>query len=143
MILIFFYLALSFCHSLNLGNFRQIKCDNRPRNPKKKIYFIDIDGTICFTERSLYNNSIPDYEKIKIFNNLYDKGHEINYLTARGSISGKIWDDFTVSQLESWNVKYSSINIGKPHYDIWIDDKAINIDDVDEYFDDVDFDDTF
>jgi hypothetical protein len=50
-------------------------------------------------------------------------------MTVRGAYSGKNWDDFTVNQLESWDVKYHTINMGKPHYDVWIDDKAINAND--------------
>ena len=95
-----------------------------------KNYLIDIDGTICFTEKSDYYNSIPNYEKIEKFNKLYDEGNEVNYWTARGAVSGKNWDEFTVKQLNNWNVKYTTINMDKPHYDVWIDDKAINIDDI-------------
>ena len=57
---------------------------------------------------------------------LSEKGHQIHYWTARGANSGKNWDELTVQQLNSWGVRYNSINMGKPHYDIWIDDKAIN-----------------
>ena len=31
--------------------------------------------------------------------------------------------------MKIWGVKYNTLNIGKMHYDYWIDDKAINIDD--------------
>ena len=31
--------------------------------------------------------------------------------------------------MKMWGVKYNTLNIGKFHYDYWIDDKAINIDD--------------
>tara|TARA_A100001015_G_C14836876_1_gene650834 strand:- start:471 stop:1001 length:531 start_codon:yes stop_codon:yes gene_type:complete len=89
-------------------------------------YMIDIDGTICKTENSNYPSSIPNYEMINKFNKLYFNGNEVHYWTARGAISGKNWDEFTLNQLESWGVKYTSINMGKPHYDTWIDDKAVN-----------------
>lgn len=102
------------------------------RNPifTGKKYIVDIDGTICFTEKSNYHKSIPDYNKIKLLNKLYEDGNEINYWTARGAVSGKNWDDFTIKQLHNWNVKYTSINMDKPHYDLWIDDKTIHIDDL-------------
>ena len=45
-------------------------------------------------------------------------------------MSGKNWDDFTINQLNRWNVKYTTINMDKPHYDLWIDDKTININDI-------------
>ena len=70
-------------------------------------------------------------KKIKILNKLYEDGNEINYWTARGAMSGQNWDDFTINQLNRWNVKYTTINMDKPHYDLWIDDKTIHINDID------------
>ena len=94
------------------------------------IIYVDIDGTICKTKGTDYNNSEPKYEQIYKINRLYDEGNVIIYWTARGAVSGKNWDEFTVKQLNNWNVKYTTINMDKPHYDVWIDDKAINIDDI-------------
>ena len=109
---------------------RQIARDNRITAPNCKKYMIDIDGTICLTRNSDYKNSIPFQHNIDIFNKLYETGHEVNYWTARGANSGKNWDEFTIEQLKSWNVKYTSLNMDKPHYDVWIDDKAINANDA-------------
>jgi len=89
-------------------------------------YMVDIDGTICYNNNSKYEISEPDLDRIAHFNKLYDEGNEIHYWTARGANSGKDWQDFTVKQLGEWGVKYTSIRFGKPHYDIWIDDKAQN-----------------
>ena len=101
---------------------------HRQKKQNMKIYIIDIDGTICDTKNSDYYNSIPKNENIRVFNEIYDSGNEVHYWTARGEISGKNWDEYTVQQLNEWGVKYTSINMGKPHYDVWIDDKAINLD---------------
>tara|TARA_B100000035_G_scaffold314047_1_gene329246 strand:+ start:2229 stop:2540 length:312 start_codon:yes stop_codon:yes gene_type:complete len=90
------------------------------------IYMVDIDGTICYTTGSNYEESRPIQERIDHFNKLYDEGHEINYWTARGSKSGTDWHGFTKAQLLSWGVKFTTLKLGKPHYDIWIDDKAQN-----------------
>lgn len=90
------------------------------------IFMVDIDGTLCYTEGSNYEESRPIQERIDHFNKLYDEGNEIHYWTARGARSGKDWTDFTKQQLFSWGVKATSIKTGKPHYDKWIDDKAIN-----------------
>ena len=95
----------------------------------KKIYVIDIDNTICKSNKSDYINSIPYYHIINSFNKLYEHGHELHYWTARGAVSGKDWSDFTLKQMKIWGVEYNSLNMGKLHYDLWIDDKAINIDD--------------
>ena len=89
------------------------------------IYYIDIDGTICYTEGIDYDNSKPDLEKIKQVNELYDKGHEIHYWSSRGGMSGKDWYLFTVAQLNEWGCKFTSIKLGKPVYDKWVYDKAI------------------
>jgi hypothetical protein len=51
----------------------------------------------------------------------------IKYFTARGSVSGIDWTDFTTSQLEHWGAKYHELIMNrKPHYDLLIDDKAVN-----------------
>jgi CMP-N,N'-diacetyllegionaminic acid synthase len=89
-------------------------------------YMVDIDNTICYTNDSNYEKSEPDLDRIAHFNKLFDEGHDIHYWTARGAVSGKDWQDFTMKQLKGWGVKFTSVRFGKPHYDIWIDDKAIN-----------------
>ena len=128
--LLFSIISLANSFSFRKGMVRQVASNRKEKNSEGKSYIIDIDGTICFTEKSDYYNSIPNYEKIEKFNKLYDEGNKINYWTARGAVSGKNWDEFTVKQLNNWNVKYTTINMDKPHYDVWIDDKAINIDDI-------------
>jgi len=116
------------CHSFILNKFREISHHIRSDNkvPHSRRYIIDIDGTICTKTDSDYPNCTPLYDNIEIFNQLYSLGHEIHYWTARGEISGKNWDEITLSQLKSWGVKYDTINMGKPHYDVWVDDKAVN-----------------
>ena len=117
---------------LKLENFHSLRKNDlidkidRKMSLERHKYMIDVDGTICKTVNSNYPDSVPNYDMIKKFNELYFKGNEVHYWTARGAISGKNWDEFTVKQLESWGVKFTSINMGKPHYDTWIDDKAIN-----------------
>jgi len=96
---------------------------------------VDIDGTICTNTGGLYNDAVPYADRILYFNNLYDKGHEIHYWTARGSSSGLDWTELTHKQLSDWGCKYHSLELGKPSYDLWIDDKAFN---VEQYFDLVD-----
>ena len=96
------------------------------------IIYVDIDGTICSQQTSTeYNLAEPDYCRIDKVNKLYDDGHTIHYWTARGARSGEDWTGFTKAQLQSWGVKFTTIKLGKPHYDIWIDDKAQN---GNEYF---------
>lgn len=110
--------------------FRLIASKPHIINKNRRIkYIIDIDGTICNKTNSDYLKCKPRKDKINLFNNLYDSGNEVHYWTARGANSGKNWDNLTIKQLNSWGVKYNTINMGKPHYDVWIDDKAINVED--------------
>ena len=56
-------------------------------------YIIDIDGTICKevilpNGKKDYANHIPMPERIAKVNALYDAGHTIKYMTARGTTSG-------------------------------------------------------
>lgn len=89
-------------------------------------YIVDIDGTICTKTNGDYVNAEPFIHRIEFFNKLYDNGNEIHYWTARGSESGIDWKELTLKQLNEWGVKYTTANTGKPSYDLWIDDKAIN-----------------
>lgn len=95
----------------------------------KNIY-IDIDHTICYYKNSTidydYNEAIPDFNKIKIVNTLYDKGHSITMWTARGMKTGIDWRSITETQLKNWGVKYHKLRLDKPPYDMFIDDKALN-----------------
>ena len=94
------------------------------------IYIVDIDGTICTNTDGFYHEAVPFKNRIARFNRLYDQGHEIHYWTARGSSSGKNWTELTHQQLSDWGCKYTSLKLGKPSYDVWIDDKAFNADDL-------------
>ena len=63
------------------------------------IIYVDIDGTICHTENSDYENSTPRYKQIEKINKLYDEGHEIVYWTARGGTTGINWSKLSQKQL--------------------------------------------
>lgn len=88
--------------------------------------YVDVDNTITETSGMDYQNAKPIYAKISIINKLYDLGHTITYWTARGSISGIDYYSLTKSQLDSWGVKYHNFMVGKPAFDLLIDDKTIN-----------------
>jgi len=90
------------------------------------IIFIDIDETICHSPNKDYVNSTPIYANIDKANKLYDQGHTIIYWTARGSGSGIDWTNLTHNQLDRWEVKRHDLKLGKPSYDLFIDDKALN-----------------
>jgi hypothetical protein len=91
------------------------------------VYFVDIDDTICTYEGERdYRKAKPIIERIKKINDLFESGHTVVYWTARGSTTGIDWTEITRSQLIEWGAKHSNLILGKPHYDIYIDDKSIN-----------------
>ena len=70
-------------------------------------YVIDIDGTICKEViipdsggKKDYANHIPMYDRIAKVNALYDAGHTIKYMTARGCVSKIDYYDLTKNQLD-------------------------------------------
>jgi phosphatidate phosphatase PAH1 len=103
-------------------------------------YVIDIDGTICTsgtTEETRYTQALPIRDRIGKINKLYDDGHTIIYLTARGmgrhknnaDLARKEFYEFTEIQLSLWGCKYHELFLGKPSGDYYIDDKGVNSDD--------------
>ena len=66
-------------------------------------------------------------DRIKIVNDLYDDGNKIILFTARGAATGIDWEDLTKEQAKAWGLKYHELRFGKPHADVFIDDKANDI----------------
>jgi hypothetical protein len=104
-------------------------------------YVVDIDGTICYPGKDdkRYTHAVPRWDRIQVINKLYDEGHYVVYLTARGMgrfknsrmLSHKEFYDFTYDQLKSWGCKFHELHLGKPAADYYIDDKGIH---SDEFF---------
>jgi dTDP-glucose 4,6-dehydratase len=90
------------------------------------IIYVDIDDTICTTLGTNYQTAVPIKEAIDKVNLLYEAGNIIVYWTARGTVTGIDWRDLTEKQLLSWGAKYTELKMGKPAYDVFIDDKNIN-----------------
>ena len=103
--------------------------------------FVDIDQTICFYEGVTqtyakqgsidYSTASPYKDRIEKINKLYDEGNVVVYWTSRGSRTGKNWFNLTLNQLNTWGAKFTELKMGKPHFDLFIDDKNIN---SEEYF---------
>ncbi len=91
-------------------------------------YCFDLDETLCATPTSRkYADAVPYYPVIDRVNQLHNEGHHITIYTARGGTSKINHNELTTSQLKRWGVKYDRlIDTGKPDWDIFIDDKAIN-----------------
>jgi len=98
-------------------------------------YCFDLDGTICNTpikdDKPAYLDSNPIPFMVEQINQLFDEGHKIIIMTARGRGSGKNWTDWTTKQLDMWGVKYHELEpmFHKPTADLFIDDKGINVED--------------
>jgi hypothetical protein len=92
-------------------------------------YCFDIDGTIC-TTNCHYKDAVPYQEVIDWINKKYDEGHSITLFTSRGTLSGSDWVEFTEKQVNGWGIKYHELKLGKPAYDLFIDDRAINNEEV-------------
>ena len=103
-------------------------------------YVVDIDATICTPgtcEACRYEGSTPIKDRIDKINKLYDEGHTIIYLTARGmgrhrnnaNLARQEFYEFTEIQLSLWGCKYHQLYLGKPSADYYIDDKGMHCDD--------------
>ncbi len=113
---------------------------------KKKIICFDIDNVVCNTKSSNYKKSKPNKNAIFKINELFDKGHEIILFTSRfmgrtkqnKKKSYQLGYNLTKKQLKNWGVKYNKLIMGKPSYDLIVDDLSIYfkktwVKDIDKY----------
>lgn len=98
---------------------------------KKLIFCFDIDNVICKTKKSDYTNSKPIKKVISTINLLHKKNHYIKIFTSRymgrnnqNSIKvNKTYYKKTLKTLQNWGLKFDELIMGKPSYDIFVDDK--------------------
>ena len=102
-----------------------------------KLIYVDIDETICNREASSdfgvvhdYTKAQPIKENIAKINKLYDEGNTIVYWTARGSRKQINWRELTAKQLDAWGAKYNELEVDKPFYDLFIEDKSCRIEEL-------------
>ena len=98
-----------------------------------KKFCFDLDGVICFTKNNNYKQSIPKKNVIKMINQLYEKNFILIYTArymGRSNENSKLANQkgykFTLNQLKKWGLKYDKLKIGKPSYDVIIDDKSFD-----------------
>ena len=104
---------------------------------KKKIYAFDIDGVICTTVEGDYAKALPNKKVIEKINTIYSNGNTVIIFTARymGRTNNNIEQSkslgykSTLKQLKDWGLNFHELFMGKPSYDILIDDKAYNYND--------------
>jgi len=98
-------------------------------------YCFDLDGTICDTplrptdKKPGYLEAVPFPYMVEQVNKLFDDGHKIIIMTARGRGSGIDWTELTTEQLDRWGVKYHELEpmFHKPTADLFIDDKGMSV----------------
>lgn len=104
---------------------------------KKKIICFDLDDVVCtnfLNKDGLidYTKSKPIKKSIKVINELYQKGYQIDIFTARGmsrynkdiNLIHKKLRKLTLSSLKKWKLKFHNLYFGKPFYDFFVDDKC-------------------
>ena len=104
-----------------------------------KVIAFDLDDVICHRKSNegkveKYHTCYPNEAMVKIVNQCYDAGAIIKIYTARGMtvFKGKghvVYSnlyDMTQEQLLDWGVKFHQLVMGKLHYDLLVDDKAVN-----------------
>ena len=123
---------------------KQAQIAKRVHDLGKRLIMVDIDGTICRNPHDPKDPKAPQGgfvdaepfpDRIEYINSLHDEGHYIMYWTARGCYDGTDYKAQTQEQLKSWGCRYSELNVFKPAYDVWIDDKAVGVNRDEEEFD--------
>jgi CMP-N,N'-diacetyllegionaminic acid synthase len=112
---------------------------------KLKTIAFDLDDVICYRPNGYehlgpqkYDHCQPNLEVIDLINDLYEEGNKIVIYTARGmsQFNGNILLIYselytkTINQLNAWELKYDHLVMGKIHYDVFVDDKALNYSDL-------------
>tara|TARA_B100001109_G_C18621899_1_gene361900 strand:- start:242 stop:595 length:354 start_codon:yes stop_codon:yes gene_type:complete len=107
----------------------------------------DLDDTICFPNHQYsdaenkYGKAKPNVNVIKTMQKLYDQGNYIIIHTARRMLThkgdlNKIENEvgnITRTWLSYYNVPYHELIFGKPYAELYIDDKGMNLKDMDKW----------
>jgi len=107
--------------------------DKKNKLKKKLTFCFDIDNTICKTKGSDYKKSKPKKKNIDSINRLYKKGYIVKIFTSRfmgrtnsnSTIAKKLGYKNTFRQLKKWGLMFDVLIMGKPRFDIYIDDKNL------------------
>ena len=83
---------------------------------------IDIDGTVLTQQKpGEWEKCEPLPGALNFVNRLYDEGHQVVFYTSRNFK----YMQQTHEQLRKFGFKYHHLDMGKPHGDIIIDDRAV------------------
>lgn len=109
-----------------------------------KTYVFDLDGTICFPNldapdtHTRYRMAKPNPRVIAFMRWCYEHGDRLIIHTARRMLThkgdvDKIIEDVgqvTIDWLKEQKVPYHELVFGKPYGDYYIDDKAVNANEI-------------
>lgn len=127
----------------------QINTKTRYVDKKQKIIAVDLDETLCTGSKPYshlgigkYSYCVPIQKNIDKVNKFYNEGHTIIIYTSRGMGTlggdlGVIYNTLyepTKRDLERWGVKFHQLVFGKIYFDVLIDDKVCNVEDIDKLF---------
>jgi capsule biosynthesis phosphatase len=117
-------------HSMYIHYSKFIGNNNELQSKKLRICF-DLDNTLVTYPviPNDYTTVKPIFKMISLLKNLKKIGHEIIIYTSRGLERGHKINEHalvTLQTLDKYNIEYDELLFGKPHADIYIDDKALN-----------------
>jgi len=96
---------------------------------KKYTIAFDLDNTICDSIRENHPEDIPFVKPrkniVKIIKDLKKKGNSIIIFTRRGHLRNA--RKMTIEWLKHNEVPYDTLITRKPHYDLFIDDRALPV----------------
>ena len=94
---------------------------------KNKKIVIDIDGTIC-EEKPTFEKCLA---KVKPGAEEFIKKLKLNNFIIL--YTARSWSEYNMTKdwLDKHNIQYDLLMCGKPTYDVWIDDRAIQFTDWD------------
>lgn len=103
----------------------------------KSELYVDFDGTIVSLEKD-FDDGKPNERLIEVIRDYYANGKQIIIYTARGMKSNngniELIEKHVKPRIVAWlarnNVPYHELRIGKPFYELLIDDQVRNIEDV-------------
>lgn len=114
----------------DLAMARSLACNLDMRRSKIQTIYVDVDGFLATTTGGAgYEHAQPIPEHIERVNRLYRDGYTIVIWTARGSCHKSrqvMYEDLTRRQLRQWGVLFHDVLMGKPAYDLLLDDKTLN-----------------
>lgn len=110
------------------------------------IYVFDLDETICTTKginaprHEKYKNAKPIEKTVNLIIKLYNSGNIIIINTARGMVTNNDDVDAVIEDVgeitKNWlidnGVPFHQLCFGKPYGDVYIDDKALNVENLDD-----------